>query len=240
MATELRRALSQIEEIHAQMARGEVFRGYRAATMALTSVVAMGGAAAWQLLFRDGGPLSRGLIPAGSGPLAPWHLFIAFWTGVAFVCFGLCAADLLLQHRRSPCPTGVRRAWLMVGQFAPSLLAGAAVTLAFIHLDGTAALERTTPRAMSLLPGVWALIYGLGIFASRPYLPRAIGAVGLFYLVAGILQLLRTSVGPPDSVGMGLTFGLGQAAIALVLHLDLERPPAFVVQDRSRSSSDVS
>ena len=38
---ELRDALTQIAEIRQQMARGEVFRGYRAATTAFSAVVAL-------------------------------------------------------------------------------------------------------------------------------------------------------------------------------------------------------
>ena len=38
---ELREALTQIAEIRQQMARGEVFRGYRAATTAFSGVVAL-------------------------------------------------------------------------------------------------------------------------------------------------------------------------------------------------------
>ena len=87
----------------------------------------------------------------------------------------------------------------MVGQFLPSLLGGAIITASFVHLS--AAL-------VPLLPGIWAICFGIGTFASRPYLPRASGHVALFYYVAGVL-LLWIARGPEPLAGwwVGGTFG---------------------------------
>ena len=77
---------------------------------------------------------------------------------------------------------------------------------------------------MQYLPGLWAVLFSLGVFASRPYLPRIIGWVALYYLVAGTVLLAMaadsTSLSP---WGMGLTFGLGQIASGIVLYWNLER-----------------
>ena len=73
-----------------------------------------------------------------------------------------------------------RRTRRVVGQFLPSLLGGAIVTASFVHLS--AAL-------VPLLPGIWAICFGIGTFASRPYLPRASGYVALFYYAAGVVLL---------------------------------------------------
>ena len=73
-----------------------------------------------------------------------------------------------------------RRTRQVVGQFLPSVLAGAIITASFVHLS--AAL-------VPLLPGLWAICFGIGTFASRPYLPRASGWVALFYYAAGIALL---------------------------------------------------
>ena len=68
----------------------------------------------------------------------------------------------------------------MVGQFLPALVAGAMVT---------GALVRLSPALAALLPGLWALFFGVGIFAARPYVPRASGWVALYYWTAGLLLL---------------------------------------------------
>jgi hypothetical protein len=71
---------------------------------------------------------------------------------------------------------------------------------------------------------LWALLLGLGIFASRPYLARATGWVALFFLLAGSALLAFPT---PDLARLGAlngtVFGAGLLAAAVVLHLDLPR-----------------
>jgi hypothetical protein len=89
-------------------------------------------------------------------------------------------------------------------------LAGGAVTFALTR-DGM--IERET----ALLPGLWALFFGLGIVASRPYLPRSANGVAGWYLVAGLIVLSL----PPDRLSgwvVGVPFGVGQLLMALVFH----------------------
>jgi hypothetical protein len=106
----------------------------------------------------------------------------------------------------------------VLGQFLPSLLAGAAITVSFVHLS--AAL-------VPLLPGLWAICFGIGTFASRPYLPRASGWVALFYYAAG-MALLWIARGPEPlrAWWVGATFGTGQLLAAIVLYWNLERREA--------------
>ncbi len=55
-----------------------------------------------------------------------------------------------------------RRTIRVVGHFLPCLAAGFAVTLSLVWGTG---------EHISRLPGLWAMLFGLGVFASRPYLP---------------------------------------------------------------------
>jgi hypothetical protein len=74
------------------------------------------------------------------------------------------------------------------------------------------------------LPGIWAITHGLGVFASRPYLPRTVGWVALFYLAAGVALIALAEPGIAlSSWTMGITFGVGQLALAFVLHRDVDR-----------------
>jgi hypothetical protein len=74
------------------------------------------------------------------------------------------------------------------------------------------------------LPGLWTLFFGLGLLSARPNLPRAIGWVGCFYLLAGGgLLCLADSGASLSPHAMGATFGLGQLAAAWVLHRNVER-----------------
>src|SRR5439155_1012485 len=96
-----------------------------------------------------------------------------------------------------------RQTRIVLRQFLPCLLAGAVAT---------AALVRPERRdwAVSLLPGLWALVFGLGTVASLPYLPRPAGLVAAWYLFAGVV-LLHLALEPvPSGWSVGLPFGLGQ------------------------------
>ena len=80
----------------------------------------------------------------------------------------------------------------------------------------------------SALPGIWAIVFALGVFSSRPYLPRYIGWVGLWYLAGGGFLLSQTSTGFASlGAWLGAVFGIGQLGAALVglasaVELDVE------------------
>jgi hypothetical protein len=199
IAVDVGRALSQIEEIHAQIAKGEVYRGYRSLPVAASGLIGL--VAAW-------------LQPRGLGLADPIG-FVIYWGAIA-VCAGFVGASEIIHnyvvHDAAP---GRRRTRKVVGQFLPSVTAGAAIALCFAHLS--AAL-------VPLLPGLWAICFGIGTFASRPYLPRASGYVALFYYAAGF-TLLWIARGPGVLSGwwVGGTFGVGQLLAAGVLWWNLER-----------------
>lgn len=190
-------ALSRIGEIHAQIVRGELFRGYRALPTAITGFVALSAA----------GVQDR-FLPA----LEPAE-FVRFWVVIAVLCALLIAADFAVQFYARAETLKVRRTATVVAQFAPATFAAGALTYAW----------RDGPLC-AVLPAVWSMGFGLGVLASRPYLPRAIGGVVAFYLLAAIGLGLTAEPGlVPSPWSMGLTFGIGQFGTAAVLYLCLER-----------------
>jgi hypothetical protein len=197
---DLTNALDRIEEIHAQMAKGEVFRGYRPVPVAVAGAVGL--LAGW---------LQPRLLPAGDDGTA----FLWYWLAVAALNVALIGGVIAAGYRRVPDPFARRHTLRVLGQFLPCLAAGAVVSLALPALD---------PGLVRLLPGLWALLLGLGIFASRPYLARATGWVALFFLLAGSAFLAFPT---PDLARLGAlngtVFGAGLLAAAVVLHLDLPR-----------------
>jgi len=69
-----------------------------------------------------------------------------------------------------------------------------------------------------MLPGLWELVFSLGIFASCRFLPRPMFGVGLWYLVAGLACLpLESSHQALSPWAMGIPFGVGQLLVASVL-----------------------
>ncbi|MHC5062771.1 MAG: hypothetical protein ACYTG5_02210 [Planctomycetota bacterium] len=196
---ELQRALSQISEIHAQVLKQELFEGFRAVTMATTGLIAVLAAAVQSSIWT---------------PLTPAD-YAWYWIIVAVLCTSICAADLLLGSRLRERDYLKRRTIPVLVQFVPAVVVGALLTWGILNLE---------PATQILLPGLWAFVYSLGLFSSRPYLPRAVGWVGAFYMLAGTVLLMTAGSSSGLSPwGMGVTFGLGQLGFALVLHINLER-----------------
>jgi hypothetical protein len=199
LGVDFARALGQIAEIQRQIAKGEIYRGYRPVPIALSGVIGLAAAA-----LQD--PALGARDPAG---------FVVYWLLVAGCAAAVGASEILYNYAARENAGERRRTRFVVGQFLPSVLAGGIITGAFVHLS--AAL-------LPLLPGIWALCFGVGTFASRPYLPRASGWVALFYYSAGAV-LLWTARGPDplSAWSVGGTFFVGQLLAALVLYWNLER-----------------
>jgi hypothetical protein len=196
---DLSRALGQLADIHQQIAKSEIYRGYRSLPIAASGLIGL--VAAWAQTPALG----------ASDPIG----FVLYWATIAGCAGFVGASEIIYNYVVHDDRIARRRTRQVVGQFLPSLLAGVAITISFVHLS--AAL-------VPLLPGLWAICFGIGTFASRPYLPRASGWVALFYYAAGMV-LLWLARGPEPLSGwwVGGTFGTGQLLAALVLYWNLER-----------------
>ena len=196
---DLSRALGQLADIHQQIAKAEIYRGYRSLPIAASGLIGL--VAAWAQTPALG----------ASDPIG----FVLYWSTIAGCAGFVGASEIIYNYVVHDDRITRRRTRQVVGQFLPSLLAGVAITISFVHLS--AAL-------VPLLPGLWAICFGIGTFASRPYLPRASGWVALFFYVAGF-ALLWIARGPQPLTAwwVGGTFGLGQLLAAAVLWWNLER-----------------
>jgi len=196
---EIQRALSQISEIHGRLAKTDVYRGYRAVPVALSGGLALLAAAVQGKLVGNGSPES----------------FVYYWVGAALLCSATAGGGIVYSYVGQESQLARRRTRTVVGQLLPCVAAGVGVTALMVRL-GT--------ESIAFLPGLWAILFSLGVFASRPYLPKNIGWVALFYMVAG--TVLLAMAGDSSSLspwGMGLTFGVGQMLAGVVLYWDLER-----------------
>ena len=88
----------------------------------------------------------------------------------------------------------------------------------------TFVLFRFAPETAWLLPALWQILFGLGLFASSRLLPRPIAFVGGFYLVTGLLcVVLARGEHAFSPLAMGVPFGAGQLLASAVLYWCLER-----------------
>jgi hypothetical protein len=190
---DLSRALADLAEIHGQLAKGEIYRGYRPVPVAASGLIGI--AAAW-------------LQTPGLGVADP-RRFVLYWSGVAAVAALVGTSEILHNYVVHDDDAARRQTRRVVGQFLPSVLAAAIITFCFVRLS--AAL-------VPLLPGIWAICFGLGTFASRPYLPRASTIVAVFYYAAGVALLWNARTDALQAWWVGGTFGIGQLMAAAVLY----------------------
>ena len=198
---ELREALTQITEIRLQLARTEVFRGYRAMPVAFSGGVALLAALIQRATIAD--------------PLVQVGPYLGLWIGAAVVSGMAAGFEMVVRARNSRSTITRELTWLALEQFFPCVLAGALLTMVLV---------RTVPTSLWILPGLWQILYSLGIFASCRLLPRATFWVAVFYLGSGLAVLAMgngdLSLSPWT---MGLPFGAGQFLAAAVLYSTLER-----------------
>jgi len=193
---DLRRALSDIDSIRQQLAAGTMFRGFGPAVIAATGILALATAGAQSIWLDD----------PGREPFA----FFAGWVFAAIVSAGLIGAEMLARSRRHH--SGLADAMILnaIGQFLPAGVAGAAIGLVLLAF---------APATLWLLPGLWLVLVGLGIFASMRSLPRTIALAGTWYFAAGVGVLILSSQTQALSPwAMGLPFAVGQLLMAAILH----------------------
>jgi hypothetical protein len=198
---ELHEALSQISEIRRQMARTAVFRGYRSATAAFSGVVAIAA-----------GMAQSALVPE---PRRSVKEYLIVWLIAALLSVAAAATEMILRCVKSRSPLQKALTLQAAEQFTPCLVTGAMLTFV---------VERFAVEELWLLPGLWAILFSLGVFASRRVLPGAISIVAGYYLLAGLYCIGQTdkytAVSPWT---MPLIFAPGQFLAAIVLWWSLEK-----------------
>jgi hypothetical protein len=198
---DLREALESIAIIRSRIAQTEVFRGYRALPVAFSAMLAfLAGVAQPSLL-----PRPDQNVPG----------YVALWSAVALSSIVAAGLTMFLRDRVAGISCTRQVTWLAIGQFVPSLVGAAALTLVIV---------RVAPQSAWLLPGLWQVLFSLGVFASCRLLPRPAFAVAGFYMAAGVATSLFAR-GPHafSPWAMALPFGIGQSFAAAVLYWTLER-----------------
>jgi hypothetical protein len=198
---QLDHALRQISDIRRQMAQSEVFRGYRSITVGFSGVLAL---------------LAAAIQPRWvASPQADLARYLGLWVGVAMLSVIVAGVELHGRVRHAGPGLTRRQTLLAIEHFVPCIVVGALLTLC---------ISRAAPEVAWMLPGLWSLIYGLGVFASSRLLPRQSIWVGSFYVLSGCGCLLwgRGELALSPWL-MAISFGGGQLLSAAILYWTLER-----------------
>ena len=176
------------------MAGATEFRGYGPAALAGTGLLAVVGALVQALVVPD--------------PVAHASAYLAVWIGTAACCVVVAGVTMWTRSRRLHSGLSDVMIAMAVQQFAPVLIAGTLVTLV---------LARCAVGSLWMMPGLWMVLFSLGIFASCRFLPRMITTAGGWYLLTGLLTLGLGDARAMSPWAMGFSFFAGQMWIAGVL-----------------------
>jgi hypothetical protein len=192
---ELDRALLDINFVREHIARTTQFKGYGPLTLAVTGLFALGVAAL------------QGRIAASPAPALE---FIAVWSAVAAIAVTLIGVEAVVRSRRLHGGMALEMLQSAIEQFLPALTAGMLITFA---------LARWSPASSWMLPGLWQIVFSLGVFSTARILPRAVFVVGIGYLGCGLACLALGQGDPLSPWSMGIPFGVGQLLVACILQI---------------------
>jgi len=193
---DLDRALADITAIRSQIAQGALFCGYGPVTVAATGVLAI-----------IAGVMQAFWLPAPMAQVVP---YLVLWIATAAVSVILIGIEMVARTRRIH--TGLADEMLRAAteQFIPAGVAGTLLTFV---------LYRFAPQNLWMLPGLWQIVYSLGLFASCRLLPRPMFAAAVWYLTTGLACLAFANGTHAFSPwAMALPYGVGQLFIAGVLY----------------------
>lgn len=191
---DVREALSEIRSIRGHMARYTEFRGYGPLTLTGTGALALAIACLQKLWAIDLAHHSA--------------RFLAMWIAAAAVALTSSGIEAIARSRRIHSALAMQMLQAALEQLLPAIVAGILLT---------AVLTRAAPQSVWMLPGLWQVLFSLGVFASCRFLPRATFWVGVWYLATGMACL---AIGPDAAASpweMGIPFGVGHLMLAAVL-----------------------
>ena len=81
----------------------------------------------------------------------------------------------------------------------------------------TIAIVRYAPAAQWMLPGIWQVIFSLGVFASCRFLPRAMCCAGAGTCLTGLVCIALADGRALSPWAMGIPYGVGQLLVAGIL-----------------------
>jgi len=161
--TDLNQALVDIRNIRRQVAQATEFRGYGPLTLSATAVLALlAGAAQF-----------RWIPEPASQPVE----YVALWLTTGVLCAALIATQMLTRARRLHSGMADEMIRMAVAQFLPAGIAGAILPFVLLHVTGS---------VFWMLPGMWQIVFSLGVFASCRSLPRPMLLAGVWFLLTGL------------------------------------------------------
>jgi hypothetical protein len=191
---DLHKALGDIGSIRRQMARSTEFRGYGPATLATTGGIAILAASAQAIWLPDAA--------------AHVQAYLSIWIVTAILSASVTGVQMYTRTRRIHSDMSNEMLRMAVEQFLPSAGAGMLLTMVLVNY---------VPTALWMLPGLWQVIFSLGVFSSCRFLPRPMIVAGAWYLLTGLVCTAFGDIRALSPWAMGVPYGVGQLLVAAIL-----------------------
>ncbi len=104
--------------------------------------------------------------------------WVFIWLCEACLSMAISVYTMALKARAAQLPLWSEPARKIVFSFAPPMLVGALLTLLFYERG-----------LISLLPGVWMLLYGVGVIAAGTFSVRIVPVMGIAFMMVGMVAL---------------------------------------------------
>lgn len=191
--TDLDRALVEIRDIRRQVVRATEFRGYGPMTLSVTALIAV----------------LAGVVQAHWLPEPAGHpeQYVALWLSTGIVCAAVIVMQMLTRAHRLHSGMAQEMIWMASAQFLPAALAGAVLPLLLL---------RCAVAEVWMLPGLWQIIFSLGVFASCRCLPKPMLLVAVWFLLTGFLCLSLGGVRALSPWWMTVPYGIGMTLVAAI------------------------
>jgi len=191
---DLNKALGDISSIRRQMAHATEFHGYGPATLAATGAFAVIAATGQALWLPD--------------PARHHAAYLSIWIATAVLSAALIGVQTYTRTHRMHSGIADEMLHMAIEQFLPSAGAGTLMTIAVAHF---------VPAALWMLPGIWQVIFSLGVFSSCRFLPRHMNAAGAWYLLTGLTCIALADGRALSPWAMGIPYAVGQLLVAAIL-----------------------
>lgn len=191
--TDLNRALLEIRDIRRQVARTTEFRGYGPLTLSATAVFALLAGLAQRHWLAD--------------PAAHPEQYVALWLTTGVFCAALIATQMLTRAKRLHSGMADEMMRMAIAQFLPAGVAGTILPFVLLHV---------THDVFWMLPGLWQIIFSLGVFASCRCLPRPMLVVGAWFLLTGLGCIALGDARALSAVTMSGAYAVGMMLVAAV------------------------
>jgi MFS family permease len=197
---DLNQALIEIRSIRRQVAQATEFRGYGPFTLFATAILAMFAGVAQAHWFPE--------------PATHPGQYVALWLTTGFFSAALIATQMLTRADRLHSGMADEMVRMAVAQFLPAAVAGAVLPFVLLQI---------THSVFWMLPGLWQIIFSLGVFASCRCLPRPMLLVGAWFLLTGLACIRLGDARSLAPATMSVPYAVGMALVAAIHYLSAKK-----------------